>query len=666
MIKFNRQRMMMAVFAGAALSTFATDYYWRTDAGSGNWNDTSKWNSSTGVPGAGDLASFTEEQTAPFTVSLTNDVTAGLVLGTVNPLKPVVATFDLNGYTLSHSHPTVSIDAKRALDWTVLDGTLLSEGAVKALNIGYYQGDWVSKVTLGAGAVYLNSGNIYVTVGSRSAGELVLRDGARLVTRQPGSEALRVGSSTEVGYTNYTARMTVTGAGSVWSNQAGTIYLSTHPLAKAELNITDGGAVVHNGSSFVVVNSTNATAELNITTNGSLTHNGGYFYVGGGAGANASLNITSGGLLDARGATNYFAIGNNGTGTVTVTGTDSRLLVGTNVIMANIAGTSDGTLIIEKGGLFERTNAFNFTMYLGNKDNAAGRVIVRDGGQYRWVGGQGAIRMGGQGSAEGSTGELIVTGATSRAIIGEVAAAPIRGNGLVTVAGGGTLEIFRNIYFGRIYTNTVSSHNGVAKLLVTGAGSVLKKSALTAGDLPGAAISVNTSLGVGGCGYQGWTAAGLLYATGYGPGGKAEAVIENGGLVSLNALIGVYSNSTLRIDGGRTESATVGFETNAVFNAVLRAGDANGSALMTASSEVRLWGATLDLDLGADFTRRGGDVYTLISGPLHATLNRFTYNGSRLQDGDVIEAGGTAFKVAYTADAVTLTVRQTGTLIRVL
>ncbi len=45
---------------------------------------------------------------------------------------------------------------------------------------------------------------------------------------------------------------------------------------------------------------------------------------------------------------------------------------------------------------------------------------------------------------------------------------------------------------------------------------------------------------------------------------------------------------------------------------------------------------------------------------------RSAINGACLEDGDIIEAGGTTFKVAYTANAATLTVRQTGTVIRVL
>ncbi len=715
--KQTRQRMAMAVIAGAALSTLAADYYWMTDAGSGNWNDTSKWNPSTGVPGSSDSGLFTELQTAPFTVTLTNDVSAKLAFGSSDATKPVVATFELNGYTLTTL--STPFDAHRALDWTVLNGTLRTDPTAAAINIGYVQGDWVPKVTLGAGAVYLQNSPNTINVGSRSAGELVIRDGGRFVTENSSlATALRLGYTTTAGYTNYTARLTVTGAGSVWSNRSGHVYLASHALATAEMNITDNASLVNNGGTIYIAQ-TNSAATVNITAGGSLTHNGVHLLLGGGQGAvgtlnissggslthqgatfaignlagsaaavnitdggtlthkgstltvgnakgvNASVNIASCGVLDVRGTTNFMSIGYGGTGTVTVTGTDSKLLVATNFYLANTAN-SLGTLIVEQGGLFERTNAFNSAMYLGYKDSATGRVIVRDGGQLRWVGGQGSFWLGSQGTAEGSTGELIVTGAFARAIMGEVPVASTRGNGLVTVAGGGTLELFRHIYLGRIETNKVSSHNGVAKLVVTGAGSVLKRSSVTTTDFPGASIADNTSLGVGGCGFQGWTTAGLLYYKGYGPGGKGEVVAENGGLVRLNAYLSVYPDSTLRIDGGRTESAYIGLETNAVFNAVLRAGDANGSALMTATSEVRVWGATLNLQLGADFARHGGDVYTLISGPLHATLNRFTYNGSRLQDGDVIEAGGTEFKVAYTANAVTLTVRQTGTLIKVL
>lgn len=634
-----RHLAVMVALLGGSFTAQAVNYYWRTDIGSGNWSDAAKWSPSV-VPGISDTAAFTLEQTAPFTVSFTADASSKLSLGTTVVAKPVVVTFDLNGYTLTHTNGT--LDAHRALAWTILNGTLWAHPTSTLLSIGYYQGDWVPKVTIGAGATYLHNGTTYPQVGSRSAGELVIRDGGKLITQASAAvDALRLGATTSAsdGYTNYTARMTVTGAGSVWSNRVGGILLSSHALATAELNVTDNGLLVHTGSAIFVANV---------------------------AGGNASMNLASGGVLDARLASGYISIGNAGTGTVTVTGTGSKLLAVTNqhLYLGNTAAASHGTLIIEEGGLVEKLIG-NHNFYVGNRDNARGRLIVRDGGLLRWAGGQGAMVVGGQGTAAGADGELLVTGATARVIFGEFSIGQTRGSALVTVAGGGTLEFYRQMYVGRIATNSVSAHGGRAKVVVTGTGSVLKKSALTTADLPNASMSVSSSLGVGGCGFQGWSTSGLLYASGstYGPGGKGEVVVENGGLLSLNGYIGVYTNSTLRIDGGHTQSAYVGLETNAVLNAVLRAGDANGTALMTATTEVRLWGATLNVELGQDFTPAAGAVYTLISGPLHATLNRFTYGGSRLQDGALITVGTRTFKVNYTANAVRLTLRSTGTAI---
>jgi T5SS/PEP-CTERM-associated repeat protein len=434
--------------------------------------------------------------------------------------------------------------------------------------------------------------------------------------------------------------MTVTGAGSLWSNRVGRIQLAGDALSTTELNVTDNGQLVHTGDLLLVANT---------------------------VGANASLNITSGGVVDGRQASNYMSIGNNGTGTVTVAGSGSMLLpcLIKDLYLGNIADSSQGTLIIENGGLVEKMEGAHI-LRIANRANTTGRLIIREGGLLRWAGGQGHVYVGADKSAD-TISEMTVTGADSRAILGEFLIAQNGGNALLTVADGGTIELFRTMYLGRISTNSVVSHNGLGQLVVTGPGSVIKKSALTTTELPGASISGTASLGVGGGGFSGWDDNGLKYYGSYGPGGKGLAVIENGGLVDLNGAIGVYSDSTLRIDGGHTQSSTIGLETNSVFNAVLRQEDANGTALMTASGEVRIWGATLAVECGSDFTPVAGDVYTLITaGSLNSTINRFSYDGRVLQDGDLIKSGGTTFKVGYTANSVTLTVHCAGTVILVL
>ncbi|MFA7174876.1 MAG: hypothetical protein WC340_15990 [Kiritimatiellia bacterium] len=632
-----RQLAVALAMMWMALTTQAIDYAWQTDIGSGNWSDPANW-SPAGVPGISDLADFTEPQSAPFTVSFTNDAASRLSLGSTDVSKPVKVTFDLNGHTLTHTNSDINV--YRALDWTILDGTLRSYANNGSLRIGDYQVDYVPKVTIGAGAAYLHSGISYIRVGSQSAGELVIQDGGKLITQSSDANksSLCVGIGTFTGYTNYTARLTVTGSGSVWSNLVGTILIATNPKAEAELNVTDNGLLVHNGE---------------------------FFAVGVGSGANGSLTIASGGVVDNRQSSVYMSIGNYGTGTVTVTGSGSKLLLSNSqsFYFGNRANESQGTLIIEKGGVVEKMIG-DHSLYLGYRDNATGRLIVRDGGVLRWAGGSGNVWLGRTYDATHSgIGEMTVTGSASRAIIGALIMGWNYARALVTVAEGGTLEVYRSIAVG---LTSLGAYNDEVKLVVTGTGSVLKKSALTKSELPSAYIEEIISLGIGSK-FWGWNDSGLVHSSGYQSGCKALTVIENGGQVEINGTVAVFPDSTLRIDGGRMHSDKIGLDTNAVFNTVLRSGDANGTALMTATGEVRIWGATLAVEKGLDFVPVSGDVYTLITADaLNSTINRFSYDGSVLQDGDLIRVEGTPFKVGYTANAVTLTVRNNGTVIFVL
>ncbi len=641
-----RQLVVVVTMMWMALAAQGANRYWKENSGDGVWSDAANWDV---LPTSVDRAYFNKLQTDPFTVNFTADASAGLLLGCGDAAKPVKVAFNLNGHTFTHTGKNLL--AHCAVEWTIKNGTLWTPPTTSTSFImGYSPMAYTSKVIIGVGATYLFSGPGIFQVGSQSASELVIQDGGKLITegsntrREVGTGATGDWPAGTPKDLEYTARITVTDNGSVWSNLVGNITLSSHARATAELNITNNALLVHTGKEFCIADA---------------------------PGANASLNIASGGVLDARLASNSMRIGYNGTGTVTVTGSGSKLLTPTNQVLylGNTDNASQGTLIIENKGLVEKMYGNN-TISLGAADNTTGRLIVRDGGLLRWAGGYATVYVGGSGLAEGSTGELIVTGATSRAIFGGLSIATTCGNGLVTVAGGGTIECFRPMYVGRFSTNSVQSYNGSAKLVVTGTGSVLKKTALTTIDLPGAKL-MSVSLGVGGCAFTGWNNSGMKYysegSIGHGPGGKGLATIENGGRVEIDGYFAVYSNSTLRIDGGRTHSGQIGLETNAVLNAVLRQSDANDIALMTANGEARIWGATLVIERGTDFTPIPGDVYTLItSGSLNENIKRFSYNGATLQDGDLIEVGGTTFKVGYTATDVTLTVRCVGTLITIL
>ena len=262
----------------------------------------------------------------------------------------------------------------------------------------------------------------------------------------------------------------------------------------------------------------------------------------------------------------------------------------------------------------------------------------------------------------------------------------VGGNGLLNISSGGVVDARLTTQYmsiGRHGTGTVSVTGNGSKLLAPGEKNVIlgysantsqgtliiendgvvEKSGTTGNLYVGYSTNTTDQLIVRDNGVLRWGGSGTVYV-GF---NKSQGLVsvESGGLVEVeNGDFVVYSNSTLRIDGGRIQSVKSDLQSHVVFNAVLWQGDANNTALMTASGEGRIRDAVLTVEKGADFVYKPGDVYTLMTAsPLHATYNRFAYDGSVLQDGDIIDVGGTIFKVGYTANTVTLTVRQTGTLI---
>ena len=179
-MKIQSKRQLAAVLAMlcTAFGAQAVDYSWRADIGDGNWSDPAKWSPS-GVPGIFDKALFTSAQSAPFTVSFTNDASSKLSMGSSTASKPVIMTFDLNGHTVTHTNS--NLDAHRALEWTILNGTFWTHPTARAFKIGYPQFNYVPKITIGAGATHLHNGVSYIDVGMRAAAEMVIQDGGKLI-----------------------------------------------------------------------------------------------------------------------------------------------------------------------------------------------------------------------------------------------------------------------------------------------------------------------------------------------------------------------------------------------------------------------------------------------------------------------------------------------------
>ncbi|MDZ4199545.1 MAG: hypothetical protein U1E27_09700, partial [Kiritimatiellia bacterium] len=414
-----------------------------------------------------------------------------------------------------------------------------------------------------------------------------------------------------------------------------------------------------------VGNSAGSSGTINISNGGKLVHAGSDVTFGS-AGVGA-LYLTSGGVFDAwdmvPGRSTY--IGNTTNGLVSISGAGSQYRNAKQSTMYMGFNTGiKGTLIIEDGGTFTGGTNGIYGGYRGQAD-----ILVRTGGLFHNAIGSGPLYLGSDPAASltvGGLGFMAVSGTTSRAIGGDWMLGNRSSTGTVVVADGGTLDFYRQVIIGAGQTNALGIYNAKGTVLVTGTGSVLRSTALTSVELPFASFTTASgrAIGVGAAAWGGGWHDGGLWIPGEAGGtnqyvrSDGTLIVEKGGLVDAGAgRLAVFSNSLLRIDGGRALTTQLGMETGSVFNVVLNLGDANADALLTASGEVRLWGATLQVELADGYAPAVDDVFTLISfGTLNSPYNRFSYGGSILEDEATFTVGSTDFQIDYFNNNVYLTV----------
>ena len=75
--------VMCAAVAFAALPVLSGTYVWTNTAGDSDWNNQANWDPNTGVPSAGDTASFTKNATIPSAIALASGTLTVSVSGGV-------------------------------------------------------------------------------------------------------------------------------------------------------------------------------------------------------------------------------------------------------------------------------------------------------------------------------------------------------------------------------------------------------------------------------------------------------------------------------------------------------------------------------------------------------------------------------------------------------
>ena len=314
-----------------------------------------------------------------------------------------------------------------------------------------------------------------VTVGggSGTAGTLTITSGGTLAS---------ISASPSVIGQSGTGAITITRAGSSWTNQGGLIVGDAAGSSGAM--IVDLGATVSTsnaaGTGTILANQAGSAASLSVDGDGSIMAVGNTLVVGN-AGT-ATLRVSSSAVLTDAAA--VLGAESGGSGTAVVTGYGSRWTTSGALTLGD-AGSAG--LTVEAAGV---TSADGIT--IGNAASGSGTVKVSGGGSslaadttlILGASGSGALTVesGGSATAEtvtigadaGGTGTAKITGTgSSLAASGELTLGA-SGSGALTVEAGGDASA-ATLALG-------SAASGSGTLTITGAGSTTEAGALVAGD----------------------------------------------------------------------------------------------------------------------------------------------------------------------------------------
>ncbi len=275
-----------------------------------------------------------------------------VLLATNNTASATNSFVNLNGGTLTTragaqivvptgTHSVLGATAGQTATWNMLGGTnsVLPVSGPNDTYLGTVSGA-VARVTVnGAGTVWTNSGILYV---GYSAGadnnQLTISDGGQVWDTKG-----------VIGYDGASATGLVTGANSLWHNAAGLLVVGDH-TSGSRLTIANGGVVANGDGHVGYADGANGNA---VSVSGAVWTNSGDLYMGR-SGAGNQLAITNGGqVVNANGHIGYNAGASNNS--VLVSGSGSvwsnrdSLYVGRSGTGNQLAITNGGQVVNANG-----------------------------------------------------------------------------------------------------------------------------------------------------------------------------------------------------------------------------------------------------------------------------------------------------------------------------
>ncbi len=404
----------------------------------------------------------------------------------------------------------------------------------------------------GPGSIWSNA--FFVFIGNTgSFNQLIVNNGGKVFDSTGGS----IGDSS--GANNNS--VTVTGAGSVWTNNSGSTLLVGNFGSGNNVTIANGGAVFNGAASSSVIGS-NSTANNNwvtVTGSGSVWNNNNSSVIVGMSGSGNTLTIANSGAVSGIAGTigNYSGANNN---SVIVTDAGS---VWSNTASVTVGKYGSGNyLAITNGGKVVNVNNDGSIGY-GSSANSNALIVTGPGSVWNNI--SGSLYVGNSGS--GNTLTIATSGSVVDGAYGYIGYNSGANNNSVTVTGSGSVwsnnsgVIVGSSGSGNTLTITnggmVTSYGGSVGdgssanvVTVTGAGSVWSnRSDMTVGN-GGSGNTLTITNGGMIISYGGYI--------GYGGGGKSNVVTVTGTgsvwKIGLDGLwMGYYgANNSLIITNGAT------------------------------------------------------------------------------------------------------------------
>ena len=425
-------------------------------------------------------------------------------------------------------------------------------------------------------------------------------------------------------------RVTVTGAGSTWSNN-GTFYIGNSSGASWNSLLITNGGVMNNYNTAYISSGINSSNNSVIVTGAGSTWGirGSLFH--GNNGSGNSLAIADGGLVYINSDLYVGYNPSSSNNTITVTGPGSVMSNKTFTVGFNGAGNS---LVISNGG---RAYTYNGNSTIGNNSaGAASNSVIVTGAGSLWA----TTNMVAIGFAGCGNTLSVLDGATVSDFEGRIGSSPTATNNSVLVMGSGSVWSNSGALF--------IGHQGKGNTLVISNGGGV----YSAAGILGYNNNSSNSVIVSGSGST-WSISGSL-TNGLGSAWSSLGIVDGGAVSANNALMGALASSTNNqfvVSGGNLVlTNTAGSGGLEVRRGTLTF---NGGTLMAdrlvatngAKSAVSFNGGTMTLGGGGSLVSNGV-AFTVGDGSAAATLKlaggiHTFQNGARISANATL--GGTGF-----------------------